>query len=395
VFIRWGTYYVDGIRCMNFRRNMDLFEALSGAAGIDRGLPFAEQPDYRPPEDDAWIKGAGGEVLFYLDVFERHVSAAEDDSLREVALLGPDTASRAVVVWQVRTMLAKGFLEELRRLDGKTLPPTFDAPYVALNLLLRSNVRMCAKAAESEATDACTVAPDARYRGTENRLFRVEIHDSDPSAQVTFKWSADNGSIVYPVRRIEGATVHLDSLGRDDRTALRVNDWVEVVDDRVVLAGQANPLLQVADIRPHDLTVTLSGEPKKGAGSGPHPILRRWASPLLAVREGTGATDAWIPLADGVEVQFSRAAVPLAGYRTGDYWLVPTRTAIGDVLWPKRGGVPRPVPPHGVEHHYAPLTLAAPGPQRRITQTYRRQFNSLGVGQPVIDHANPGGPKTE
>ena len=53
-------------------------------------------------------------------------------------------------------------------------------------------------------------------------------------------------------------------------------------------------------------------------------------------------------------------------YQTGDYWLIPGRTATGDVEWP--GPVATPLPlslsPQGVEHHYAPLcniTVAANG----------------------------------
>ena len=43
-----------------------------------------------------------GTYLAYLDVWERRSTRCEDDSLREVALGGPDTTSRAEVVWQVR-----------------------------------------------------------------------------------------------------------------------------------------------------------------------------------------------------------------------------------------------------------------------------------------------------
>src|SRR6266481_3318981 len=43
-----------------------------------------------------------GSQLMYLDVWERHVTFIEDDSIREKALGGPDTATRAQVVWRVR-----------------------------------------------------------------------------------------------------------------------------------------------------------------------------------------------------------------------------------------------------------------------------------------------------
>ena len=47
-------------------------------------------------------------------------------------------------------------------------------------------------------------------------------------------------------------------------------------------------------------------------------------------------------------------------YRTGDFWLIPARTATGDVLWPREsnaggGSVPAALAPGGVDHRYAPL----------------------------------------
>jgi hypothetical protein len=391
VSIRWGSYYVDGIRCVNFPADHDLLDTVASGAFNGGQVSFATQPYSVAPHEGDWTMGANdAPVLFYLDVFERHLSAAEDDSLREVALFGVDTTSRAVVVWQVRTMPAAPFQEIKRRLTSDTvpvsLPPTWDAPYVALNWLMRSNARLRARAVITEATDACTISPDARYRGIENSLFRVEIHDDgqrnhhgQKQSPPTFKWSPDNASLVYPVRHVDGKTVLLDSLGRDDRTAINVNDWVEVVDDSVILGGVANPLLQVVKVRPHEMSVELSDAPRNNAGSGPHAILRRWASPAQPVRESTPPTEAWIALTDGVEVQFSH--VPpgaAASYRTGDYWLIPTRTATGDVQWQQESGGPRAVAPHGIEHHYAPLALADPKTQT-IVEPYWRHFNPIAI----------------
>jgi hypothetical protein len=388
--IGWGVYYVDGIRCVNYPADFDVYTAAVLGQPAEAGLAYKDQPDYFAPDQGDWTKSADGkDVLFYLDVFERHVSATEDARLREVALLGPDTASRAVVVWQVRAMPAAEFAKRLATLGASPvkLPATWDLPYLALNLVLRTNVRMRARAIVTEATDPCTISPDARYRGPDNRLFRVEIHDGGSSpAKPTFKWSADNGSTVYPIRLIEGTTVHLDSLGRDDRTAIRVNDWVEVVDDRVSLTGKANPLLQVVDVRPHDMTVTLSEEPadKVGRDETLHPVLRRWSTAPVPIREGKNERDGWFELADGVEVQFSQAAAtdgaPSAAYRTGDYWLVPARTATGDVSWPHDNNHPRAVPPHGVEHHYAPL--ATVDPNTGTATHLRRAFEPMATPVP-------------
>ena len=378
VMINYGTYYVDGIRCLNWPAGKGLWEMVP-VGEFDDSLRFVDQPNYWPERAKGWPLDENKSILFYLDVFERHISAAEDDSLRELALLGPDTASRAVVIWQVKSMLAEGFLDSLRKKDLKPTPP-YDWPYVALNLLLRSGVRMSARAKTNETEDPCTIAPDAKYRGAGNRLFRVEIHKPgrDPSEEPTYKFSADNASIVFPVRYVAGNTVHLDALGRDDRTRIRVNDWVEYVDDEIVLMGQANPLRRVVEVHPMEMTVLLNDILKAPATAhAAHPILRRWASNAQPVVENQP-----LLLADGVEVEFSRPESPVlkGGYRTGDYWLIPARLASGDVVWPvgkdgtgKTG--PLPMSPQGVDHHYAPLAVL--DGKGRSPKDYRRTITPL------------------
>lgn len=365
--VGWGVYYVDGIRCVNMPAG-DFWQLIGSEearkkAGDGRLLTehsdsYWDQEAYEslPSTPATGGDGAAGHLL-YLAVWERHISAAEYDELREVALLGPDTTSRAVVVWQIRMTPAKPILDLAKELEGSLgLSPTdpdslkLDPVYLALNLSLRSSARLKAYAAENTDMDACAISPEARYRGTENRLYRVEIHDS--GATPTFKWSPDNASIVYPIRDIAGPTVSLESLGRDDRTAIMKNDWVELVDDTIALKKQINPLLKVIDVDRHHMTVTLDGDPKKTPGTLGHPILRRWASDVLPLKEGSR-----IELSDGVEVQFSKADIPKGGYRSGDYWLIPSRTATGDVLWPGGRDKPHAVAPHGIDEHYAPLAL--------------------------------------
>ena len=73
------------------------------------------------------------------------------------------------------------------------------------------------------------------------------------------------------------------------------------------------------------------------------------------IREGEGA-NAWMKLENGVQIQFA-SSEPGQQYRAGDYWLIPARTATGSVEWPQQGGEPRPLAPHGIEHHYAPLAI--------------------------------------
>jgi len=72
-------------------------------------------------------------------------------------------------------------------------------------------------------------------------------------------------------------------------------------------------------------------------------------------------------------------------YHTGDYWLIPARTATGDVEWPTEMGkdsqgnavlVHLAKPPDGIDHHYAPLAVIAVAAQSAITLDgdCRKQF---------------------
>jgi hypothetical protein len=391
--IGWGVYYVDGIRCVNMP-SADFWELMASDEQRKKagdGKLITEHGDsYWDPEafGSSAPAPAGGRSgdnqLLYLAVWERHISSAEYDEIREVALLGPDTASRAVVVWQIRMTPAEPILKLAKELETSlgidfTKPDSFkiDPLYLALNLTLRSGARLKAFAAENKDMDACAISPEARYRGGENRLYRVEIHGSGEAP--TFKWSPDNGSIVYPVRHIADTTVLLESLGRDDRTAIMKNDWVELADDTIALKRQINPLLKVVDVDRHQMTVELNAEPKKTPGNPGHQILRRWASDVLPLKENQR-----IELSDGVEVQFSKVDAPKGGYRSGDYWLIPSRTATGDVIWPGDQDNPIAVAPHGIDEHYAPLGIFKPNERdtKKSIDDMRWRFQPLAAEIP-------------
>jgi len=177
--------------------------------------------------------------------------------------------------------------------------------------------------------------------------------------------------------------VELETLGRDERSGLQPGDAVQLVDDVSSLRGGGSPILRVESIDRDEFTVVLAGD-ADDTGKRPelHPVLKRWDhrpdDPLtsdagaLLVKEASGAEDAWIELEDGVMVQFPASVVDGEPneYRTGDYWLIPARTATGDVLWPVEEvdgeQVPRPRRPDGIEHRYAPLGVLDVGPDGRM-----------------------------
>lgn len=53
-------------------------------------------------QNQGWEKR--GAYIVYLDVWQRHLTALDDNRLREVALGGPDTATRTKTVWQVKLL---------------------------------------------------------------------------------------------------------------------------------------------------------------------------------------------------------------------------------------------------------------------------------------------------
>lgn len=356
-----------------------------------RVITYLTQPDYPQPD-----KLASGASLVYLDVWERLICYVEDDAIREVALGGPDTAARSKVVWQVKAAPGRPGdpVKAVSPCDNFT--PT-DAGF--LGKLFGSNRGRLKTMAKQNAvsTNPCIIPPNAAYRGPENQLYRVEIHDAGgvwdgtengKAAAATFKWSRENGSVVFPIVSISTGngttTVTLETLGRDDRLGTAEGEWVEIQDDVSVLQNRAAPLLQVQGIDRTNMSVTLNGTAASDVGQGPHPLLRRWdqqegdpadgelqlASDGAALIEESASE--WLQLEDGVQIQFEPpdAGAPANQYRTGDYWLIPARTATGDVEWPTEMGqdsqgnpvtVHRSKPPDGVQHHYALLAVISVG----------------------------------
>ncbi|MEI2579931.1 DUF6519 domain-containing protein [Scytonema sp. PRP1] len=207
----------------------------------------------------------------------------------------------------------------------------------------------------------CLLPASAGYQRLENQLYRVEIHQggtftSGSASTVTFKWSRDNGSVVTTIEKISGQTVTVHDVGPDDVLGFANEQWVEVIDDRLELYGQPGQLLQIQQVKPETREIVLQTAPtplasnSDGVDKKLHPKLRRWDS--------SGAitlTNTWMPLEGGIEVQFSWGS-----YKIGDYWLIPARTATGEIEWPPYefpNTNPIPQLPLGMKHHYCRLAI--------------------------------------
>jgi hypothetical protein len=355
-----GRYYVDGLLCEN----------------SDAKATYFTQPDLPLDRDKDKLPTAAA-FLAYLDVWERLITYVEDDSIREVALEGPDTAARARVVWQVRVTA--------KTPDDSPFPKTADDVVKLWSKWVdvwqpphRGSLKARAKRG-GDPTSPCVASPDARYFGLENQLYRVEIHTGGQAVGgeegATFKWSRDNGSVIFPILDIatdsasSTTTLTLEHLGREDRPDLAQDDWVEIVDDSVALGKVPGALVQIATVDAERHQVTLRKSPASSVGHDKtrHPLLRRWdyghggakvaangALPIVEAKD----KDSWLDLEDGIQISFQPApAGAVQTYRAGDYWLIPARTATGNVQWPGTVDAPAALPPRGVEHRFAPLAL--------------------------------------
>lgn len=351
-----GHYYVDGWllesdRTLHYRGDAD---------------HPGQSPESIAPEPDA------GTYVAYLDAWERHVSAAEYDSalprndpgrLAEVALAGPDTSSRAQVAWRVR-------LTGVDQQGAPANPAAKDALWQkTLTALDLPRGRLTARAVDpgsDDTPDPCVVAPTSAYRGVENQLYRIEVQKGGFAGEATFTWSRENASILFQVDSIEGVTLRLKEGWRDSRFGLKVGDFVEL-EGPAQRAGDPGPIYRIAAYHDETLEIELDSAPDANAANGDL-LLRRWDHQKRPASAGTGkivdgaiqvVEDQWINLEDGISVRFEKDDANPAVYRAGDYWLVPARTALGDILWPSSNGVPSPIPPNGVDHHLAPLALVA------------------------------------
>jgi hypothetical protein len=252
-----GRYYVDGILC----ENEQLISYLSQSTQADL------------PNPAPIVKGL---YLVYLDVWQRLLTALDDPSIREIALGGPDTATRAKTVWQVKCWPVVD--DNGKPLEAGNCLTRF-AGYE--KLIAPSDGKLAARAKREEAsTDACLVSPTAGYMGLENQLYRIEIHDGGAALDVggarsnkslseaqdgktTFKWSRDNGVVVTIIKSIDSqnkkVTVH--DRGPDDTLGFQEGQWVELSDDSLELNGLPGQLAQITEIDKAGNVITLNVTP--------------------------------------------------------------------------------------------------------------------------------------
>lgn len=398
-----GRFYVDGILVEN-----------------DADVGYDVQPHLpnAPAILELLKKADTSNALVYLDVWLRHMTALDDPLIREVALGGPDTTTRAQVVWQVRVLPVKtqpqdsdncaalratrtNLQEVLRKLQESDAGPeriaaaqkqldeverrlaaecgsaSCDSAFEEWSQLVAArNVMLNARTVPpTEDDNPCLLPPSAGYQRLENQLYRVEIHAGGEfktgGQNVTFKASRDNGTVVTLIEKVDGQEITVRDVGPDDVLGFANGQWVEVIDDAEELNGLPGELIQIEDVNAATRVIKLKSAPALAFDAARHPKLRRWDT------AGAVALNAdWLALEGGIQIQFSEG-----NYRSGDYWLIPARTATGEIEWAPfaiPNTAPVAQPPRGIVHHYCRLALVEMNDQElKVTEDCRALFPPL------------------
>ncbi len=336
-----GRLYVDGLVAEAF--------AADGATYLNQ--PFYPDPPPLP----------AGDGVAYLDIWDREVTHIEDPDLLDVALGGADTTTRCQTVWQLR----------VDQVEAAECGVPVGAPPSAGRL---TSVAIAPPAPD----DPCILPPQGGYRGLENRLYRVEIHDEGALGAARFKWSRDNASLVASVTQIAlgggQATLTVNRIGRDEVMRFRNGDWVEVLDDHRELMGESGDMALIVNVDEANRQIQLdrplpaAGARAFGANAAEHEArhtrLKRWDQTAVTNAidaDGLIATAAGpIDIEDGIQISFSDN--PVGGsMRVADYWVFAARTATASIEELNNA------PPRGILHHYVQLAaisgLGGPAPE--------------------------------
>lgn len=370
-----GRLYVDGLLAENHGAVSNdpakrLFDDLMAEPQYADPIDYAQQPYFPNPP----ALPESGRHLVYLDVWNREVTYLEQPDLVESAV-GVDASSRVQTVWQVRVVDEDAGQGTTCSSPDSDLPGWEDIIAPSTGVLTTGTFEV------APVDDPCELPPTGGYRGLENQLYRVEIHDAgQPGGTATFKWSRENASIGSRVASIvSGSELELASLGRDDILSFKTGDWVEIIDDEREFSqapGEIRQITVAAATRRIQFTPALpaamlpSSFPNSAFADARNLRVRRWEQAGRIFRTDPSGTPVEVQdldapastgvvavpgpnvtllLENGITVTFD--ATGPEGFHSGDYWVFAARTADASVELLDRA------PPRGIHHHYARLGI--------------------------------------
>jgi len=359
-----GRLYVDGLLAENHGIGAAQWDsALAELRGSDP-IDYSAQLLYPNPPP---LPSPGPMNLVYIDVWQREVTAIEAPELIERAL-GVDTTTRIQTVWQVKL------------LDNVDSSVDCNTPLDQIPAWVQTHPpaggRLTTSVGDPPQDDPCLIPPAGGYKGLENQLYRVEIHDGGGFGTATFKWSRNNASVVVRVSQLVTGNpnaIVVESTGRDKVLGFNDGDWVEITDDWRELNNLPGQMLRITiGGGVDDATRTIVFDDPVDTGLFPgatlearNTRLKRWdqqgqvllgdGTPYVDLDTTTNgliklpAAGTTIMLEAGVLVSFDLDTSNGGSFRSGDYWMFAARVA-GAWLEPLDHA-----PPRGIHHHYATL----------------------------------------
>jgi len=225
-----GRYYVDGILVENDAEQVS----------------YATQPDLDAITRANRIPNDGNTYLVYLDVWTRHLTALDDDLIREIALGGPDTATRTKTIWQVKWLAVAGNSN------------CVDVPTNYATLTHKSNAALAARATPQQTAEPCVLPLAAGYRGLENQLYRVEIHATVRDS-VTGRYFTDPAAD-SALGGVALTLTNQPNQGTLSSGTAQIGDLIEVYTSDQPMSGTVGLVTAVAT---DGVTLTLGFDPKR------------------------------------------------------------------------------------------------------------------------------------
>jgi hypothetical protein len=337
---------------------------LTGTISLSKGRYYVDGLLVDNEEDSTALPPLtkDGVYLAYLDVWTSHISAAEDETLLEPALGGPDTTTRIRTEWQLRCQRLgdnTASLQDYRQRYFQKWPAAAEADTWELAL---SGGEMSIESRTVKMTD--------------NRLFRLEIHKEGGAGTATLKWSRDNGSVVARARlQADGTTLALEDPSLAVKEAFGGTQYVEVSGDDDLRNGNPGAMASLSKTLVENGCLIIDKWIDSKPAAGKVQTVRRWDSPPTSVANK-------IKLEADLVINFDKVVGGKnAYYRSGDYWLIPIRD--GNVIGWDTDTSGRLISrkPHGVEHHFAALGLIRKqGSELNLVDNLQTRFEPLTAG---------------
>jgi hypothetical protein len=316
---------------------------------FDKDLSFRAQPDYPEPV----FPDEEGDVIAYIEVWEKSVSYVDDDAIREPALGGPDTCLRAKLVAQIRILPAK---------DASN---TADAVACLDRYFSTGNVTLTLQIDESAHQIPLTFGEIDMGGGLipGNLHYRLEWHrgvDSEGGQSEGLRWSDDNCAVVARILKIISRTILLvDEPEPITGESFKPEDWVEIANRVTELHCQGAQIARIEsldstdggllvklDSEIHPILARMKNGGQGGAGVSLAPRLRRWSGYIspLALKNVHD-------LGRGVKAVFHSSGRRNI-FEPGDYWTFAIRDRAYNKLY-----APLKALPVGIKRYRFPLAI--------------------------------------